>query len=158
MPKITIPSGNRTLAIRNMSSSSYHYTTASALSDHLAKRYLFHALINQNSLYAPNVAEWRTERERMMSKINECLFNFVYLYLDFGQAGSLSLQLYWTYHRLLHMREAVNNHALPIYKKNRIASLLCIFESTIYETIYWTLKYLPVRTLCMPVDNFVVCQ
>ena len=29
------------------------------------------------------------------------------------------------------MREAVNNHALPIYKKNRIASLLCIFESTI---------------------------
>ena len=29
------------------------------------------------------------------------------------------------------MREAVNNHALPIYTKNRIASLLCIFESTI---------------------------
>ena len=29
------------------------------------------------------------------------------------------------------MREAVNNHALPIYKKNRVASLLCIFESTI---------------------------
>ena len=26
---------------------------------------------------------------------------------------------------------AVNSHALPIYKKNRIASLLCIFETTI---------------------------
>ena len=29
------------------------------------------------------------------------------------------------------MRMAVNSHALPIYKKNRIASLLCIFETTI---------------------------
>ena len=29
---------------------------------------------------------------------------------------------------------------------------------SLYETIYWTLKYLPVITLCMPVDNFVVCQ
>ena len=29
------------------------------------------------------------------------------------------------------MRVAVKNHALPVYKKNRIASLLCIFESTI---------------------------
>ena len=27
---------------------------------------------------------------------------------------------------------AVNNHALPIYKKNRIALLLSIFESTIH--------------------------
>ena len=27
-----------------------------------------------------------------------------------------------------------------------------------YETIYRTLKYLPVITLCMPVNNFVVCQ
>ena len=53
------------------------------------------------------------------------------VYLDFGRAVSLSLQLYWTYHRLLHMRVAVKNHALPVYKKNRIASLLCIFESTI---------------------------
>ena len=26
---------------------------------------------------------------------------------------------------------AVKNHALPVYKKNRIASLLCIFESII---------------------------
>ena len=31
-------------------------------------------------------------------------------------------------------------------------------ESYLYETIYWTLKYLPVITLCMPVDNFVVCN
>ena len=29
------------------------------------------------------------------------------------------------------MRVAVNSHALTIYKKNRIASLLCIFETTI---------------------------
>ena len=53
------------------------------------------------------------------------------VYLDFGRAGSLSLQLYLTYHRLLHMRLAVKSHALPVYKKNRIASLLCIFKSTI---------------------------
>ena len=26
---------------------------------------------------------------------------------------------------------AVNSHALPVYKKNRIALLLCIFETTI---------------------------
>ena len=55
------------------------------------------------------------------------------VYLDFGRAGSLSLQLYRTYHRVLHMRVAVNNHALHIYKKNRIASLLCIFETTTAE-------------------------
>ena len=53
------------------------------------------------------------------------------VYLDFGRAGSLSLQLYLTFHSLLHMPVAVKNHALPVYKKNRIASLLCIFESTI---------------------------
>ena len=29
------------------------------------------------------------------------------------------------------MRLAVKSHALPVYKKNRIASLLCIFESII---------------------------
>ena len=53
------------------------------------------------------------------------------VYLDFGRAGSLSLQLYLIYDRLLHMRVAVKNHALPVYKKNRIDPLLCIFESTI---------------------------
>ena len=37
------------------------------------------------------------------------------------------------------MRVAVNSHALPIYKKNSIASLLCIFETTIY-TYSWS-KY-----------------
>ena len=31
----------------------------------------------------------------------------------------------------MHMRVAVNNHTLPFYKKNRVASLLCIFETTI---------------------------
>ena len=29
------------------------------------------------------------------------------------------------------MPVAVKNHALPVYKKKRIVSLLCIFESTI---------------------------
>ena len=31
----------------------------------------------------------------------------------------------------MHMRVAVNSHALPVFKKNRIASLLCIFETII---------------------------
>ena len=29
------------------------------------------------------------------------------------------------------MRVAVNSHALPAHTKNRIASLICIFETTI---------------------------
>ena len=53
------------------------------------------------------------------------------VYLDFGLAGRISLQLYLTYHRLLHLRVAVNSHALPVHKKNRITSLLCIFETII---------------------------
>ena len=56
------------------------------------------------------------------------------VYLDFGRAGSISLQLYLTYHRLLHVRVAVNSHALPVHKKNRITSLLCIFETIILFT------------------------
>ena len=42
------------------------------------------------------------------------------------------------------MRVAVNSHALPVYKKNRIASLLCIFETTItyfFFEITYLLKY-----------------
>ena len=31
------------------------------------------------------------------------------------------------------MRVAVNNHALPVYKKCRLVSLLCIFKTTIIE-------------------------
>ena len=55
------------------------------------------------------------------------------VYHDCGQAGSLSLQLYCTYqnHRLLHVHVAVNSHALPVNKKNRIASTIT-FETTIY--------------------------
>ena len=53
------------------------------------------------------------------------------VYLDFGRAGSISLQLYLTYHKLLHVRVAVNSHALPVHMKNRITSLLCIFETII---------------------------
>ena len=47
------------------------------------------------------------------------------------------------------MRVAVNSHALPIYKKNRIASLLCIFETIIvaYENhclcVYKKVSHLP---------------
>ena len=33
------------------------------------------------------------------------------------------------------MRVVVKNHALPVYKKNIIASLLCIFESTIKQNM-----------------------
>ena len=51
------------------------------------------------------------------------------VYLDFGRVGSISLQLYLTYHILLHVRVAVNSHALPVQRKNRITSLLCIFEN-----------------------------
>ena len=51
------------------------------------------------------------------------------VYLDFGRAGSLSYSYMITAY-------VVNSHALPkvpVYKKNRIASLLCIFETTIEE-------------------------
>ena len=52
------------------------------------------------------------------------------VYLNFGRAGSLSLQLYCTYqnHRLLHVHVAVNSHALPVYKKNRIASIIHLWN------------------------------
>ena len=36
----------------------------------------------------------------------------------------------------MHMRVAVKNHALPVFKKNRIALLLCIFETIIYLDLY----------------------
>ena len=76
------------------------------------------------------------------------------VYLDIGRAGSLSLQLYWTYHRLLHIRVAVNTHALPIYKKNRIALLLCIFEATIlYQNI---LTPHPIKKKCQPRNSIVI--
>ena len=41
------------------------------------------------------------------------------------------------------MRVAVNSHALPIYMKNRIASLLCIFE-TIINPCDKSTKYLTI--------------
>ena len=62
------------------------------------------------------------------------------VYLDFGRAGSLSLQLYWTYHRLLHMRLAVKSHALPVYKKNRIASLLLSCQPRVTVTSCFVYK------------------
>ena len=39
------------------------------------------------------------------------------------------------------MHVAVNSHALPVYKKNRIASLLCIFETTILESYLLSLFF-----------------
>ena len=45
------------------------------------------------------------------------------------------------------MRVAVKNHALPVYKKNRIASLLCIFESTIQQNMFEILLYNPYNRL-----------
>ena len=53
-----------------------------------------------------------------------------------GRAGSLSLQLYQTYHRLLHKCVAVKNHALTVYKKNKIDSLLCNMETTIHYNVH----------------------
>ena len=40
------------------------------------------------------------------------------------------------------MRVAVNCHALPIYKQNRIASLLCIFETTLMSVFPQDKHYL----------------
>ena len=36
---------------------------------------------------------------------------------------------------------AVKSHALPVYKKHRIASLLCIFESTIQYTLVFLVYF-----------------
>ena len=60
------------------------------------------------------------------------------VYLDFGRAGSLCFTVILN----LPMITAflVNSHDLPtvpVYKKSRIASLLCIFETTIYPLIQW---------------------
>ena len=52
------------------------------------------------------------------------------VYLDFGRAGSLSLQLYYIAYAC-----SSDSHALPVYKKNRIVSLLCIFETAIYARL-----------------------
>ena len=60
------------------------------------------------------------------------------VYLDFGLSGILNLVI-------LNLpgitAYVVNSHALPtvpVYKKNRIASLLCIFETTM-PLSFWTL-------------------
>ena len=78
------------------------------------------------------------------------------VYLHFGRAGSLSLQLFRTYYRLLHMRVTVKNHALPIFRKNRIASLLCIFESIIvHVSVYIDKEVAPNSgNVCHIVDTF----
>ena len=35
------------------------------------------------------------------------------------------------------MRVPVKSHTLPIYKENRIASLLCIFETTVHSLFFF---------------------
>ena len=55
------------------------------------------------------------------------------VYLDFGLAGSLNLVILNLPRITAYV---VNSHALPtvpVYKKNRIALLLCIFETTITQ-------------------------
>ena len=50
------------------------------------------------------------------------------------------------------MRVAVNSHALPVYMKNRIASLLCIFETIILQ--WWSSIIFDVfvgRSVCLSV-------
>ena len=70
-------------------------------------------------------------------------------YLEFGCAGSISLQLYLTYQRLLHVRVAVNSHALPVHKKDRLTSLLCIFETIIVINSRTTIqKYVSLLSIC----------
>ena len=44
------------------------------------------------------------------------------------------------------MRVAVNSHALPVHEKNGIASLLCIFESTIELTFFLILSIIWVES------------
>ena len=39
------------------------------------------------------------------------------------------------------MHVAVNSHALPVHEKNGIASLLCIFESTICIDILMQISF-----------------
>ena len=41
----------------------------------------------------------------------------------------------------MHMRVAVKSHALPVFKNNRIASLLCIFETIIGVLYAWMSGY-----------------
>ena len=80
------------------------------------------------------------------------------VYLDFGRAGSISLQLYLTYHRLLHVRVAVNSHALPVHKKNRITSLLCIFETIIRHPVTRLLSVLRVWFRCFYKHGGNICR
>ena len=50
------------------------------------------------------------------------------------------------------MRVAVKSHTLPVYKKNRIASLLCIFKTTIkliLSQIRYNVSYFFAKILIM---------
>ena len=49
------------------------------------------------------------------------------------------------------MRVAVNSHALPIYKKNRIASLLCIFETIIVDSLFIVAPIVCMVSVCYAV-------
>ena len=62
------------------------------------------------------------------------------VYLDFGRACSLRFTVILNLPQITAYQVAVNSHALPIYKKNRIASLLCIFETTIQNFIAYVIS------------------
>ena len=73
----------------------------------------------------------------VVSKIDKNVVNkHWWVYLDFGRAGSLYLQLYWTYHSLLHMRIAVNSHALHVYKK-QLNRLITMHLWNYYTIVYF---------------------
>ena len=56
------------------------------------------------------------------------------------------------------MRLAVNSHALPVYKKNRIASLLCIFETAIIAGICYCQVHLMSCHVVVPWHQNIVCR
>ena len=45
------------------------------------------------------------------------------------------------------MRVAMKSHALPVYKKNRIASLLCIFETIVLNFKQLRCKVIQINVL-----------
>ena len=53
----------------------------------------------------------------------------------------------------MHMRVAVKNHALPVFKKTRIALLLCIFETIIHQIVIIIGIIIGLDTVCTDKAN-----
>ena len=70
-----------------------------------------------------------------LKKVRIVVNKYWRVYLDIGRAGSLSLVIL-NLPQITAYALTVNSHALPVYKKNRIASLLCIFETIIISCKY----------------------